>query len=1224
ELRTFIESRALREGMPGADVRADLARRHLSEPVSALLDEQRQWWYDSAPTVALTRHLLNRNQIPDVSIEPVAAQGRSLFRVAPKGWAGTGRLTWTCEVVPASEPDGRVVSFRGGGRERHFHLVVDSHAVDPRGSGPDSDPAIEYRFRSKLRSTISALVKLQYERPGELAYRRSDRLAANVPSVLAAGVTITFAAATGHPDLAIRRTVVTAGEIATNNRLNRYVTSVKLERKHDRALAQLPDRTGIAEGELQRRVDTSHDRASELAATVLGDRAAAIRTRWPDPDVAPASQQVPTSQIKLVRNAVRQEVRQIQRLLTADPIEFLKKIRSRPDGSYRLTMRGDTPGVVVHVEVEYTADPSKINVDYTDGRITLQVPPELGTAPRPELHRAVRDTLTDIAKRQHELTRHEAGARAHLEKATLGAAPSAPFSYNVGEAAREGLGGLQVTSTLAKALAQVLIDRFNGLRSREVADLVERHDFQHWGRLRPAERRSVGNQIGELADNGQFLATAGIDRLADTPRLPAQTPTSAATGHAAAVRAAQEGMIRVNVQHGNPFKLAHVVRDTNGKQTELVYRSSKLGRGYNIEIRISFGTADDGRPVTPGSDRVGRGRFSFTVNVEADPGRITDIVAHVGDNILFDRENRLPNGRWIREDLLPILAQGTSAAGTGVLTNNPALAALAGISALGHGISRQVARLHQLRLNDIAFNKALSEAHNETTTPNHLRRRISGQQQPVEELEQRVREIEERLAADPRTAGPVTNLRNLYGDLPPADQHLLPEVDRLVAALSDLPQNALIATLADAEHTFRLVFTGASGRPENLTFELRTGLGGQVHGIVTGYRVDSDVTFVLQVDPARTPQQIADAVRTWAVLEMRRIAGQPTGLLGAKARWLTFARTVGTQALASAVSLVTADPLKRAEARDRQIAFSGNALTGAGSKELADISYDGNEAVSTQTRTELLRRNISTAVEEHLSVFQAETDALLTRTQWAFDRLQHLEQIAADLPPAERPTPFQHGPRTLPDTPVAWGDDGSATSASDGWSFDPQDLDPTQRPGETPQQAAERVDWAQVAKIFLDLGDHAPMIDITAHDTTHASDGAHSLERHGPDIPMGRDPNTRTVEGRIYGDQPWDGPANYSYRWLSKATMNRVINEYLTVNWTGVREDLALFGVHRKVFSVSNAVGEGYFNRGMYGIGPRNAQHHVTSLVRVTMILVPGSDPARAFIITAFPTGKGD
>ena len=39
------------------------------------------------------------------------------------------------------------------------------------------------------------------------------------------------------------------------------------------------------------------------------------------------------------------------------------------------------------------------------------------------------------------------------------------------------------------------------------------------------------------------------------------------------------------------------------------------------------------------------------MNVEADPGRITDIVAHVGDNILFDRENRLPNGRWIREDL---------------------------------------------------------------------------------------------------------------------------------------------------------------------------------------------------------------------------------------------------------------------------------------------------------------------------------------------------------------------------------------------------------------------------------------------------------------------------------------------------------------------------------------------------------------------------------------------
>ncbi|MFD1326275.1 hypothetical protein, partial [Micromonospora sonneratiae] len=92
---------------------------------------------------------------------------------------------------------------------------------------------------------------------------------------------------------------------------------------------------------------------------------------------------------------------------------------------------------------------------------------------------------------------------------------------------------------------------------------------------------------------------------------------------------------------------------------------------------------------------------------------------------------------------------------------------------------------------------------------------------------------------------------------------------------------------------------------------------------------------------------------------------------------------------------------------------------------LSNISYDGNEAVTSQSRSELLKRHISTAGEEHLATFRADADGLLTRTQWAFDRLQHLEQIAASLPPADRPTPFQHGPRTLPDEPVAWGDDGT-------------------------------------------------------------------------------------------------------------------------------------------------------------------------------------------------------
>ncbi|MFD1326284.1 hypothetical protein, partial [Micromonospora sonneratiae] len=165
-----------------------------------------------------------------------------------------------------------------------------------------------------------------------------------------------------------------------------------------------------------------------------------------------------------------------------------------------------------------------------------------------------------------------------------------------------------------------------------------------------------------------------------------------------------------------------------------------------------FDSVEDGRPIVPGTDRISRGRFSFIVNMDADPARIADALTHIGDNILFDRENRLPTRRWIREDLLPMLAQGATAVGTGLATGSVFYGALTGVAALGHGIARQVARIHQLNVNDLSFIRSLSETNSANTTPQHLREQIEQQRQPVEELEQRARQIEEQLAADPRTA----------------------------------------------------------------------------------------------------------------------------------------------------------------------------------------------------------------------------------------------------------------------------------------------------------------------------------------------------------------------------------------------------------------------------------------------------------------------------------------
>jgi hypothetical protein len=168
-----------------------------------------------------------------------------------------------------------------------------------------------------------------------------------------------------------------------------------------------------------------------------------------------------------------------------------------------------------------------------------------------------------------------------------------------------------------------------------------------------------------------------------------------------------------------------------------------------------------------------------------------------------------------------------------------------------------------------------------------------------------------------------------------------------------------------------------------------------------------------------------------------------------------------------------------------------------------------------------------------------------------------------------------------------------------------------------PDDAALRV----IMNRYDRLGDEPPEFNIAADDTAHRGLGAHTQERHGPDVPLPRDPSTRTVEGRIYGDAPWDRPENWSYRWTDPSTMHHAVNEYVRRNWEDIRSDLALRGRHGGGFDAGHRVGEGYYNNGMYGAGPRQSQYATTSFVVVRIRLVPGSDPPQPFILTAFPAG---
>lgn len=166
---------------------------------------------------------------------------------------------------------------------------------------------------------------------------------------------------------------------------------------------------------------------------------------------------------------------------------------------------------------------------------------------------------------------------------------------------------------------------------------------------------------------------------------------------------------------------------------------------------------------------------------------------------------------------------------------------------------------------------------------------------------------------------------------------------------------------------------------------------------------------------------------------------------------------------------------------------------------------------------------------------------------------------------------------------------------------------------------------ARVMDVYDRLGDEPPEFGIAANDAAYGGNGAHTEDRHGPDVPLRRDADpssgNRTIEGRIYGDPPWGHTANWTYRWTDPGTMNRTVNNYVRDNWEGIRSDLALNGEHEGKIITGNAVGEGYFNPGMHGAGPRSSTYDVTSMAKVRIKVVPGSDPPIPFILTTFPSG---
>jgi hypothetical protein len=87
--------------------------------------------------------------------------------------------------------------------------------------------------------------------------------------------------------------------------------------------------------------------------------------------------------------------------------------------------------------------------------------------------------------------------------------------------------------------------------------------------------------------------------------------------------------------------------------------------------------------------------------------------------------------------------------------------------------------------------------------------------------------------------------------------------------------------------------------------------------------------------------------------------------------------------------------------------------------------------------------------------------------------------------------------------------------------------------------------------------------------------------------------------------------------------MNRPINDSVRDNWEKIRNDLATGDPHRAVFDAHHRVGEGFVNKNMGGLGPREARYATTSVARILIDVIPGSDPPVPFILTTFPSALG-
>lgn len=223
---------------------------------------------------------------------------------------------------------------------------------------------------------------------------------------------------------------------------------------------------------------------------------------------------------------------------------------------------------------------------------------------------------------------------------------------------------------------------------------------------------------------------------------------------------------------------------------------------------------------------------------------------------------------------------------------------------------------------------------------------------------------------------------------------------------------------------------------------------------------------------------------------------------------------------------------------------------------------------------------------------------------------------AGILPPASSPAgPPMLPPATSPNPPAPNSPSSSVPNIPQAGSTPQNALPPGQtqpsQPAADPQQELRNI-----------LGDIPPVFKLASNDAQFGYAGAHTLDRHGPNIPLSSsNPAARTIESRVVDGRGtgWGTTQNFSYRWVSESTANEIIDKHVVENWDVIRESLVQRGSYAATFDAGRLAGEGFYNQNAYVGGTRVAVPDQTSHVTVVIRLDPITQTI-PYIHTSFPT----